>query len=239
MTKSRIAAASILALALAGTASATTTFTAVQPPPSGEKSHAQILSQIYGGTFTKASNGRDYSSSTVSAMRLVDSATAAPTSLTTGVSAGDAFWSGPASTGLSAKAKYACDNSLFGWVDGTSGGTFHSLLNTGTLNSALTFNVSGTIRFALKDLTTGRLLTSDPNTNPDCKDQLVTYKITGAGITQPTWLLFWEDRTTRDCADFDYNDSVICITTNPPVPAPAAAGLLGAAGLGAVRRRRR
>ena len=145
MTKNRFTASvlsAVVALSATGAAMATPTFTTVNPPPGGEKNHAQLLSQVYGGTWTLGSNHRDYSNGGMSAMRLADAGLGTPTSLSSGVSGTDNFWTGPALTTIIAKAKYAADNSVFGYYDDYgSDHSFHQIFNTSHFNSPSTINM--------------------------------------------------------------------------------------------------
>lgn len=229
----------------AGAAMATPSFTSVNNPPGVEKNHGQLLSQVYGGAWSKGSNGRDYSSSTLMAMRLADAGVAMPTSLSSGVSGTDNAWTGPAATQIIAKAKYAADNSVFGYYDDSgSDRSFHTIFNTTNFNAPQTINMPANFRWALKDLSTGKIFTSRKSDNmgvgqygDDSYDQLVTYKITGGNGGGTQWALFWEDRVRGQNSDYDYNDAVITIQTcNIPAPGAAALGLMG---LGMMMKRRR
>lgn len=242
-TKTRILAACALS-AIASTAMAQT-YSTVNPPPSGEKNHAQILRDIYGSNFTLAGNGRDYTSGTVTAQRLADFGAGGPASLSSGTTSSvDSFWTGASSFVVTAKAKFAADNSQFGYIDDSvSNPAFQSLFNTGSLNSETTVTVSGPFRWALKNLSQSMLLTSNPNDNRgtgwnEKLDQLVTYSISRPGLVGAEWVLCWEDRVKRDCSDYDYNDAVIVINARP-IPAPASAALVGFGGMTMLRRRRR
>lgn len=249
-TKNRISFSVIAAVSmgvLSSAAVAAPSFTTVQAPPSGEKNHRQILSQIYGGTWSTASNGRDYTNNQgISAMRLADKGLATPTSLTTGVSGTDNAWTGPALMQIVAQAKFAADNSVFGYFDDTgTDRSFRPIFNTSSLGTSATIDMPSAFRWALKDLTTGKTWTSRSGDNNGvgkyCNytyDQLVTYKITNpcdpSGCVQ--WALFWEDRIKGQSSDYDFNDAVITICV---VPSPGAASLVCLGGVTLLGRRKR
>src|SRR6185369_17278726 len=145
-----------------GGAMAAGTFTSVNAPSTpGEKSQAQLLSQVYGGTWSLASNGVDYSNGSLTATRLADSGVNTPTSLTTGVSGTDDAWTGPAASTIIAKAKYAADNSLFGYYNDAGGDpNFHTIFNTSQAGTEATVLLPSTFRWGLQDLTTSKSWTS-------------------------------------------------------------------------------
>ena len=62
----------------------------------------------------------------------------------------------------------------------------------------------------------------------------MTYLLTGEGITDTTYVLFWEDKTKQQRSDFDFNDLAVEVKlTNPvivPLPAAAWSGLIALAG---------
>lgn len=247
--KSRIVttlAAGIAGIALANSAMAVGTFTTVNAPPSGEKSQAQLLSQVYGGTWV--ANGNNYTNGTLTATRLADAGVATPTSLTTGVSGTDDLWTGPAASTIVAEAKYAADNSLFGYFDDTgSNASFQALFNTAATGTTANVALPGNFRWGLKDLSTNKLWTSRSadNLTPGFysatpSDQMVTYKITGVNGEQMVneWALFWEDRGPSQNSDRDFNDAMITITA-VPIPTPGAVALLGLGSLGLMRRKRK
>lgn len=245
ITKTRIIAACALSTIASGAMAQT--FSTVNAPPSGEKSHTQILRDIYGSTFSAMSNGRDLASSTISAQRLADAGAGGPTSLSVGtVASVDSIWSGASTFLVTAKAKFAADRSQFGYFDDTSASpAFTSLFDTGTMNSERSVTMTGPFRWALKNLSRGTLHTSDPNDNNGLAsysgekfDQLTTYAISRPGLVGAEWVLFWEDRMKGEPADYDYNDAVVVITAQP-IPAPASAALVGMGGVMMLRRRRR
>lgn len=238
-----ITGATLSACLIVSNAMAVTQFTTINPPPSGEKNHAYMLGKAYGGTFTKS--GVDYTSNDLIAKRLSDTSSLAPTYLSGDTRGGDSTWPGPQTYSFVVKAKYAADNSVFGYMDGTSGGTFHELINTSNFNNEQVVNITGAFRWALKDKTTGKLWTSDPDDNKEGGkvgyDHLATYAMLDCKDTGKVceWALFWEDRGNKDCADFDYNDAMICISScNIPAPT-AGVMLMGAMGGTMVRRKRK
>ncbi len=242
--KTSIVSVSVMA-ALSAVASGQT-YTTVNPPPSGEKSHAQILRDLYGSTFTMTSNGRDYVGGAVTAQRLADAGAGGPTSLSSGtVGAVDSIWSGESTFLVTARAKFAADRSQFGYFDDTlATPTFQSLFDTGTMNSERSVTLTGPFRWAIKNLSRNTLWTSNPGDNNGLGsfsnrtfDQLTTYAIDRPEKTGMEWVLFWEDRMKGEHADYDFNDAVIAITAQP-IPAPASAALVGLGGMLMLRRRR-
>jgi hypothetical protein len=99
-------------------------------PPSGEKNHAQILHDIYGGTFSPSPSGKNYIGSTgIHALRVYDSGnddirlnlfTGTPDDI-------DQIWADGVVT-LTAEVKYAALHQSFGWNGGGTGTTYHELL---------------------------------------------------------------------------------------------------------------
>ena len=95
----------------------------VAPPPVTEANHAQILNNIYGGTFAKS--GVNYSNGTISALRVYDSDNEYITlNLLTQNLDGevDQIWTDGQAT-ITAKAKYAALYQSFGWNGDGAGGT--------------------------------------------------------------------------------------------------------------------
>lgn len=226
----------------ASIANAAPMYNTIQAAPSGEKNVNEILGIMFGGSWTSVLPGSlDMTNGSQTAQRVADGNVGGPMSLMASLgslnTADGQIWSGT-QAGLEITAKYAGDNSVFGWRDDTNGGVFSMVSNTGTIGYTSTFNVSSEFRWVLQDLSTGTEFTSRVSDNLDgsggAHGQLVTYRLTGAGFAMPTWALFWEDRMSG--GDYDYNDSVIVISA---IPAPGAASLAGMSLVLAGRRRRR
>jgi len=228
-------------------------FTTVNPPTyANEDSHAQILSTVYGGSFSSTGSlGLDYTNGSITALRIEDTLdlSSVPTGLTPQGSAlptlasDDQLWQADFQS-ASAKAIFASFSQQFGYIDGASGGTYTNLFNS----SGTGYGVTGSIDLSALS---GHLLrwarngdngveSSQNSDNLDGLDHMVTYSIQGLNNGLQTWLVFFEDlRSGQQYADFDYNDLVVQITALP-VPEPTAmAGLLAAASLGFGLRRRK
>jgi hypothetical protein len=242
-------------------------YTVVNPPPPPEKNTSEILSHIYGGTFTPA--GLDYTNGVITAHRISDSAGSGlsqrplnlfESNLPNGdgggldsnpeVDTSDQLWTAD-SVVATATARYALYNQRFGFFDGTSGGSYVPIFDV----SGSDFNVSGAGSIGNLGGHTWRWaragdnhspFTSQNSDNPDSVDHMVTYRIdfTGSSLgstTVTTYLLFWEDKAPDDHPDYDYNDLVVEIrASRTDVPEPASA--VGAAAMmlvAAVRRQRR
>ncbi len=100
----------------------------VAPPPYPEKNHAQILKEIYGGTFTQS--GVNYSNETISALRVYDSdQEEISLNLLTDTLEGkvDQLWTDGVVT-VTAEVKFASLHQSFGWNGGGTGTTYQELL---------------------------------------------------------------------------------------------------------------
>jgi hypothetical protein len=221
---------------------------------SSEPGHAAILDGIYGAGFG-ATGTLSFTNGSITATRLADATSAlgaagvalnldGTNSGTSGVT--DQIWQdGVIRT--NAEAKYAGDTQTFGWRQGAGPGT--NPLFTVNANGFIsgvnaTFGpVPGNGQFEwTRSGGADGLFSSDASDNESFTppgggtgdaDHMVTYRITGTGITTPTFLVFFEDRIN---GDYDYNDLVVEISV-VPVPAAALMGLAGLAGVGVVRRR--
>lgn len=172
----------------------------------------------------------------------------------------DKLWANVVSSGgqVQALARYAGDNSQFGYYDGT----FHQL--TGTIanskvrvNSAAAYagdNHTGDFVIAADSWTTipvaagvpFAFMLNDPvvgllssNNVVGAFDNMVTFQVVTGGIGQQHYFLAWEDRGS--VSDKDYNDYIVEVQFTTPVPEPETYAML-IAGLGllgfAARRRK-
>lgn len=246
-----VLAASAVALS-SGAAHANVMFSTVNPARSSELGHRRILENMYGGSWS-TSGSVDFTNGSILAFRITDAVSGpvrgvpfegalAPTDFR------DITWSSSAggNVPVTVHAKYAGDNSVFGWFDDTqSTPTFQPILNTASLGTSASVAFSSNFRFALRDLTTGSIFTTRPSDNPGVGsnanrnarfDQFVTYYVTGLPGGRSEWALFVEDRVQGQSSDYDFNDAVVTVAA---VPAPGAAGVFAAAGVLALRRRRR
>lgn len=164
---------------------------------------APILEHAYGGTFQKS--GLNYTNGTVTATRIPDNQ--------------DEIYPQSASI-ISARALAALSTvaETFGFFPGTSGGSFDALFDVVGKNYNVTgqsgpVTMSGPYRLGRTG--NGNTFSSQTADNPDGRDHLITYEITGLPGQQAgtrTFVLFWED-TLSSFSDFDYNDMVIELTT--------------------------
>lgn len=232
-------------------------FTYVSGP--GEIGIKDLLNGIYSDSFTPAgSNATEFiSTGGLTATRVEDFAgsnSSSPGSnlniLSSSATSGgftDQIWEDGIAD-ITAEAKFAAYSQSFGYTDES----YHELFNIAG-GSSTNFLQSKPIASEL-DLSSNLWTwdrsdvgndggpgenhwSSNQNLNGYNKDHMITFEITGTGITNKTWLLFWDDQ--RWCPDRDFNDFVVQITARP-IPAPGAI-LLGSIGIclvGWLRRRR-
>src|SRR5688572_1240486 len=201
-------------------------FSTVKAPPSSEAGHAQILSQAYGAAFS--ASGANFTSGSMTATRLEDSSDYAVMDMLVGDASGsgDECWSN-GMLSVRAIARFAGYEQTLGIVDGASGsGSFQELFTisgygTDVRGSIVGLDVCGkTFRFA-RGGGGGEMFTSLAADNFASTDQMVSYKLSGAGAVDK-YLLFFEDGADAG-SDRDYNDMVVEITALAPgsvIPLP-------------------
>lgn len=236
--------------------------TSVHAPPTGEATHAQIFSHVYGGVFAPAPNGASsYSNGSITATRIDDVLSTggigsdlhlvfgAP-----GLPTTDQRWrDGIAVT--SAEAKFAGYNQEFGYDDGGGYVKLFDVTSTGSTG----FDVAGSASHHFQPgipwnwvrSGTGRTYYSENSRNVDGLDHMVTYLITGLATTDTVWMVFWEDLPGglnqggfgESKSDRDFNDLVVEIRASVahviPIPGAAWLAACGMGLLGVVTRRRR
>jgi hypothetical protein len=238
---------SLLALLLAAPAGPALGYgyTSVAPPPTTEDNHLEILTIIYGGTWSVDANGRDFSNNGgITATRVYDfnSGDEIIHVLDGDETNVDQIWTDGIVT-VTAEVKYAGHNQSFGWnggegVGGVDTTNYYELLTDADLLLGTEVEIDITGNFLWGIHPNGDEWWSKQSYNADGSDHLVTYFIENVpGLEDETvWLLLWED--LPDTGDMDYNDFVIQVQA---VPEPGTAFLLGTvlAGLAVFRCRRR
>ena len=147
---------------------------------------------------------------------------------------GDQLWMN-LDGGATAEAKWAGATESFGYIAGSSGGSFVKLFGpiVSSTNGYLS-GYSGTtpdhatmpiFRLALSAVNFG--VRSSQESDNSGKDNMVTWLITG-GTSAGHYVVGWE---AESLGDADYQDLVVEISGAVPVPAPAAI-VLGILGLG-------
>lgn len=236
----------------AASKTALASFTPINAPSwADEDARNKILGAQYGGTFTPTSPGSlDYTNGTITAVRVEDiystpTLPALPAALSTPAngSLDDQLWQANFRL-ASAEAVFAALNQEFGYFDGAAGGSYVKLFNATGVKYAATggadiSSLSGhTLRWARGG--SGRVWSSKISDNSDQQDHMVTYNIQGLNSNYITWLVLWEDLTTAEHSDWDFNDLVVEIKALPvvPIPEPVALMPLLIGGLLGMRRRK-
>ncbi len=207
---------------LAGTARAG--FTSIGAPNygnGGEATQAEILSSSYGGMFT--ASGLDFTNGTLTATRVNDNA--------------DQVFSGDL-TSSKALARFAQYQQAFGYGPSASPTTLFTVTGNKFVVSGSTGAVDLPAKFSFDRVppagSNGYAVSSLDADNKDKVDHLVTYELTGAGVSEKTYVLFWEDKLARQHSDFDFNDLAVEIkgvnAVVVPLPAAAWSGLVTLAG---------
>jgi hypothetical protein len=216
-------------------------FTTIAGTFPGQQGQADILSHVYGGTFT--ASAENFTNGTLTATRVADSPLSGSQSVVGSINASDQVWH-DGFVSATAQAVYSqAPGKTFGYVAGASGTSYTKLFDVGGYAYAVTGSADS---IDTRGMTwrwtetyqgffgpTGH--TSLESDNPNGLDKMVTYQINGLSDASKwtTWMLFFEDSDLGlDPETNDFNDMVIAVkATTVPVP---GAMLLGALGLGLV-----
>lgn len=229
----RIAAlAAVGATFMSGAGVARAGFTPVNShPPPREPNQEQILEHVYGGNFS--ADGVNFSNGTLTATRIDD--------------ANDASWTQQVSS-VRPLANFAKRKQALGFfedADGASNALFSVTGSKFDVSGGATSpgaHLNGSIR-AGRYANVERAFSSLPSQNRDHVDHLVSYRLSGPEIENPTYVLFWEDKWGPK-SDFDFNDLVVEVTAKSdplmiPLPPAAWSGLAGLGVIGVIGGSRR
>ena len=185
--------------------------------PGGELGHAAILSHAYGGSF--AADGVNFTNGSVVAERCDD--------FGDGAKADQCWEAGVVSARV--LARFAGYEQSLGVLEGERGGAFRELFTVvghglDVSGSAAAPDLGGKpFRFARGGGGSagigGAVFSSMQADNLGEADQMVSYRLTGAGGGLERFVLFFEDLGAAENSDWDYNDLVVEVTTSNAVTA--------------------
>ena len=195
-------------------------------PPPREANPQQILEHVYGGDFH--ADGLNFSNGAVTATRIDD--------------ADDMTWTQQVGS-VRPLANFAKRKQSLGFFDDSGGETKTFFAAAGSkydvAGGATTAGaqLNGSIRVGRYG-NVERAFSSLPSENRDHLDHLISYRLSGPDIENPTYVLFWEDKWGPK-SDFDFNDLVIEVAAKSdplmiPLPPAAWSGLASLAAIGAV-----
>jgi len=240
LARALAAAAAVACLGLATSARAG--FSTIQTPLSGNMTQPALLDHIYGGTFT-LEDGVDYTNGTITAVRISDTLpnTSSLSYDNPGPTATDQIWQDNTFQATVEYSSAEYPSTPFGYIPGSSGGTFTPLFTVSGSGYAVTGSgsfspASGTFRVAAVNHFGD--LSSLPSDNTDSQDHMVTYEIDGTGGTGDTYLaLFTDYGNSGTDAYFDYQNLVVQLQTNSSnVPEPGSLMIIGGVALGLLKR---
>jgi hypothetical protein len=228
-TRKTICALGIGAVVLGGVSVGdAASFTTIQAPPPNEPNHLQIIQGLYGAGIAQA--GLNFTDGLVNVTRVSDD--------------DDKFWAAGIYE-IETVGAWARNNQTLGFAPGTSGGDYEVLFTVAGKNNhatgGATLDIDETFRWGrISNFNNPHWDSSNSAENgPRELDRMVTYVVSGEGISGVTYLLFWED-LRGSFADDDFNDLVLRVSYTAPavIPTPAAfgAGLVMLSGL--IMRRR-
>ncbi|MEM9661941.1 MAG: hypothetical protein AAF937_06490 [Planctomycetota bacterium] len=223
------------------------TLTVVNEPWPGEATHAQMLADAFGGTFTSlgTAEGINYNTSSsatltdtgftngsFTAVRVADSGSSMAPNLTSLATGSDSIFARGSYDAVSLGG-FSSLSHEFGYME--ESGEFNSLVSSST-GFSMDYHPKADFEWAMK-ASNGATFSSDSDAN-EGRDHMVSYAIYNDQNEFIAAVLFFED-FGGEGSDWDYNDFSVMLTL-APTPQAAMLGLagLGGIGLGAGRRRR-
>lgn len=241
----RLAALTSIPL-LAGLASAQS-LTVVNEPWTGESSHAEMLSSLFGGTFTTTGQttginaiaggsttvDTGYSNGSITFTRIADFGDSAPINLRD-VAGSDTTW-GEGSYRAQAITGFSSVESHTAGIIGADG-VFQTVLDPSMTELTTAIHPDHDFTWAIQT-SNGRQYAGNPVLNDHGQDQMVSYAMYDETNAMIGAILFFEDWHGPG-SDYDYNDFAVLLTL-APTPQAALLGALGLGGAGLITGRRR
>ncbi|MEO0476284.1 MAG: hypothetical protein AAF085_10015 [Planctomycetota bacterium] len=220
--------------------------TVVNEPWPGEATHAQMLADAFGGTFTSTGTvaGVNYNASSsntltdagftngsFTAIRVADNGGSMAPNLTSLATGSDSVFASGSYEAVSLGG-YSSLSHEFGYMSET--GDFRSLIASSD-SFANDYHPKADFEWAMRS-SNGNTFSSDSDANAGL-DHMVSYSIYNDQNQFIAAVLFFED-FGGDGSDWDYNDFSVMLTL-APTPQAAMLGLAGLGGIGIAAGRRR
>lgn len=239
---------SLIALLAAAAASPALgqSLTVVNEPWPGEATHAQMLADAFGGSFTSlgTTEGTNYNASSANtltdigftngsftALRVADAGNSMAPNLTSLASGSDSIFAGGSYDAISLGG-YSALSHEFGYM--TDSGEFRSLIASSDISNN-DHHPNSEFQWAFST-SNGETFSSNSDMN-NGKDHMISYAIYDAQNNFIAAVLFFEDWAGSG-SDWDYNDFSVMLTL-APTPQAAMLGLAGLGGIGLAAGRRR
>ena len=219
--------------------------TVVNTPWPGESTHAQMLSDAFGGNFTSigqveginALAGQSnmvhtgFTNGQFTFSRIADTGSASQVNLRS-VAGTDTEWAG-GSYRAEALGGHSSLSHTLGYM--TESGDFQAISASGIIGQNSSIHPNEAFNWAVMG-SNGKTFYSDDAMN-NGRDMMVSYAMYDASNKLIGAVLFFEDWNGAS-SDFDYNDYAVLLTL-APTPQAALLGVLGLGGVGLVGGRRR
>ncbi|HED54012.1 MAG TPA: DUF4114 domain-containing protein [Phycisphaerales bacterium] len=238
----------LTALALAAGTTAAQSLTVVNQPWPGESTHAQMLAEAFGGSFSSmgqvtgvnAKAGQSnlvdigYTNGSYTFTRVADmGGSAGNVSLKNLMGGGDDDMWRDGSYRATSLGGYSSLSHEFGYIG--ANGEYHTIVAEGVSALENSIHPNEDFTWAIRT-SNGREYNSNEMLNGSGADHMVTYAMYDDSNTLIGAVLFFEDWAGGN-SDYDYNDYAVMLTL-APTPQAALLGLLGLGGVAAGRRRR-